>query len=329
MDNMIFAQSIGRIRYLETKMLDRSKIEALLDSKNFTDCKNMLVETVYGKYLNMPSYEDGLRLAIENLYKDMRAIVPVKEIINTLSVRYDAHNIKCIIKGIITGIDTDNLLIDAGTLSKIEMKSRIKEKNYKKMPDALKDCIIKAFSAYENTHDPQMIDITADCAAYKYMLEIAGKSGFDFMTDITKRMIDVINIKSFVRIKAQNRDIDVLEKAFIDGGYLKLELFTSFMNYSMDKFAAKIIYTEYSKWYEGGFKDYLTTNDIGYIEKYGDNYLLDYLKKAKFISFGPEPIVAYIIAIENEIKILRIILTGKKNDVSEDLIRERLRDIYV
>ena len=329
MDNMIFAQSIGRIRFLETKMLDAAKIEALLDSKNFTDCKNMLLETTYGSFINMPSYEDGLRLAIENLYKDMRAIVPVKEIIDVLSARYDVHNIKCIIKGIITGIDTDHLLIDAGTISKIEMKSKIKEKNYKKMPDILRDCIIEAFSIYDNSHDPQLIDITLDRAAYKYMLEIAGTSGFDFMTDITKRMIDILNIKSFVRIKSQNRDIDVLEKAFIDGGYLKLELFAGFMNYSMDKFAAKIIYTEYSKWYEGGFKDYLTTNDIGYIEKYGDNYLLDYLKKAKFISFGPEPIVAYIIAIENEIKILRIILTGKKNDVSEDLIRERLRDIYV
>jgi len=39
--------------------------------------------------------------------------------------------------------------------------------------------------------------------------------------------------------------------------------------------------------------------------------------------------VGYIGARENEIKILRVLLVGKINGISEDLIRERLRDVYV
>jgi len=55
---------------------------------------------------------------------------------------------------------------------------------------------------------------------------------------------------------------------------------------------------------------------------------MSFIKNAKRINFGPEPIIAYIIAKETEIKIIRIILAGKLNKVDSNIIRERLRDIY-
>ena len=44
---------------------------------------------------------------------------------------------------------------------------------------------------------------------------------------------------------------------------------------------------------------------------------------------GIEVPVSYILALENEIKNVRIILAGKDAGLSEDRIRERLRDCYV
>jgi V/A-type H+-transporting ATPase subunit C len=41
------------------------------------------------------------------------------------------------------------------------------------------------------------------------------------------------------------------------------------------------------------------------------------------------PLAAYILARENEIKSVRILLSGKINDLPEDSIRERLREMYV
>ena len=46
-------------------------------------------------------------------------------------------------------------------------------------------------------------------------------------------------------------------------------------------------------------------------------------------SFSIGPLVAYILARENEIKTVRIILSGKQNDFSDDAIRERVREMYV
>ena len=41
------------------------------------------------------------------------------------------------------------------------------------------------------------------------------------------------------------------------------------------------------------------------------------------------PLLGYLIARENEIKTVRIILTGKQNGFSDDAVRERIREMYV
>ena len=55
---------------------------------------------------------------------------------------------------------------------------------------------------------------------------------------------------------------------------------------------------------------------------------MNMMKEAKMIPFGGEPLLAYIYAKETEIKVVRIIMVGKLNNIAEEVIRERLRDIY-
>ena len=45
--------------------------------------------------------------------------------------------------------------------------------------------------------------------------------------------------------------------------------------------------------------------------------------------FGIGPIAAYILARDNEIKTVRIILAAKRNDLPEEMLRERVREMYV
>jgi V/A-type H+-transporting ATPase subunit C len=142
-------------------------------------------------------------------------------------------------------------------------------------------------------------------------------------------MIDIVNIKSFIRIKVQDRGREFLHKVYIGGGRLDFDIFANNLNDSLENFANRIFHTDYYKWVKEGIGEYIKNGDLGRIEKYGDNYILDYLRKAKLVSFGPDPLIAYMIAKENEIRALRIILTGKKNGVHPDTIRERLRDVYV
>ena len=64
-------------------------------------------------------------------------------------------------------------------------------------------------------------------------------------------------------------------------------------------------------------------------ERECDNAVSDFLSGASFVSFGPEPVAAYLSMLENEITSIRIILTAKLSGTQPEIIRERLRNCHV
>jgi V/A-type H+-transporting ATPase subunit C len=328
MDYTIFASCIGRIKSLENKMLDRAKVESLVEAKDFEDSIRLLQDTRYGTYIGS-SYEEGLKSALSDLYVDMYKTSPVREVVDILSVRYDGHNIKCLIKSKFAGFGPDRLLINAGTIDPHKLKDMIFEDDLRDMPKPIRPYVEEAIEGYKSTKDPQDIDITIDKGIFFYMNQIADGSGMEYLPIIVKMLIDITNIKSFIRIKLQDRNSQFFRKAFIEGGKLDFDLFGNNMGDSIENFPSKIAHTDYYKWVKAGIEEFSKSGELGTVEKHGDDYLIENLKKSELVSFGPEPVIAYILSVENEIRMLRIVLTGKKNDVPPDKIKERLRDLYV
>ena len=52
------------------------------------------------------------------------------------------------------------------------------------------------------------------------------------------------------------------------------------------------------------------------LDKFCDNYIMKYMKEAKLKSLTIEPIVAYTYAKQTEFKNIRIIFTGKLNNIN-------------
>ena len=64
-------------------------------------------------------------------------------------------------------------------------------------------------------------------------------------------------------------------------------------------------------------------------ERWCDNRIIQTISPQKYNAFTIGPVIAYVIARQNEIKTVRIILSGKLNDLPDDSIRERVREMYV
>ncbi|MDD5731187.1 MAG: V-type ATPase subunit, partial [Candidatus Omnitrophica bacterium] len=64
------------------------------------------------------------------------------------------------------------------------------------------------------------------------------------------------------------------------------------------------------------------------VEKASADYLINVLKQAKYLSFGPEPVLAYYYAKVNEINLVRMVILGKLNDVPGITLKERLNEVY-
>ena len=69
--------------------------------------------------------------------------------------------------------------------------------------------------------------------------------------------------------------------------------------------------------------------DLTQFEKNCDDFIMSYVKDARYKSLTPEPIVGYIIGKETEVKCIRIIMTCKLNDIDVETIKERVRESYV
>ena len=160
------------------------------------------------------------------------------------------------------------------------------------------------------------------------MIAKAEESNFDFVIDFIKKSIDLTNIKTMIRVKLQNKDIRFLESTLLDNGNIPRELFIQGLNDNLESFSNKIAKYGYEAVLKALIEEYQSSNKYNSLEVYSDNYLMSFIKNAKRINFGPEPIIAYIMAKETEIKVIRIILAGKLNKVDSSIIRERLRDIY-
>ena len=64
-------------------------------------------------------------------------------------------------------------------------------------------------------------------------------------------------------------------------------------------------------------------------ERWCDNRIIQTISPEKYHAFTIGPVIAYVIARQNEIKTVRIILSGKQNELPDDSIRERVREMYV
>lgn len=333
MDKMIFNQVIPRIRVYETKLLDKSKLDRMIDASSAEEALKVLQETEYGSLVSsikrVDEYEDILSEELNKLYNLMYEISPVKALVDLMSIKYDYQNIKVILKGRFLKEDLSHLIMPVGSQDSSKLKELIENNDLSDFPEVIRDGINKAISTFETTKDPQMVDIILDEFMFKSLIHIKDQMKDTFIDKYVAALIDTTNLKTLLRVKKQNKDREFLDSVIIEGGFVDKDKILSMLNDEAENIYGKVSTSSYSEFIKNGLEYYSKTGSVSLLEKLIDNYIMKIMKDAKIIPFGVEPLLAYIYAKETEIKIIRIIMVGKINNISGELVRERLRDIYV
>ncbi len=333
MNSMEFTQVIPRLRVLETRLLDKAKIDRMIDGDSANEALKVLQESEYANVMTgvkrAEDYEVVLSKELKRVYELMYDASPSKSLIDLMSIKYDYHNIKVILKGIFLNKDLSDILIPVGKINLSLLKNSIDNNSLGDLPSAMRNGIEKAKDVFEGTKDPQQIDIILDNAMFEEMKEIAKALDDRFVDKYVSALIDLTNLKTLLRVKKQNKTRDFLQEVIIDGGAIDEDTLVALLNDAPENISNKLAFTNYNEVIKIGIEDYTKAGSSSLLEKLIDNYIMDMMKEAKFIPFGVEPILAYIYAKETEIKVIRIIMVGKLNNISGEVIRERLRDIYV
>ena len=328
-----YLYSVTRIRALETKLLDKAKIERMIEARNADEIIKILYETEYANSISemksVEDYESVLSKELSNTYKLLSEISPVPELTNLFQLRYDIHNLKTLLKSSYLDEENDELLSEIGTIPVQQLKGMVKDKNFVDLDPVLRKCVEEVVGEFTVNPDPQLIDVALDKGLYNLMYKVARDNKSSFLTDYISAQIDLINIKSLVRVKSMGYGREFLKKVILDNGKLDYAFFSDIFDESLETLIDRLAYKDYGKVVEEGISNYMRTKSLTRFEKLSDDFIFELAKKGKYVAFGIEPLIGYLMAKENETKIIRMIMVGKINEIPNELIRERLRDVYV
>jgi len=141
--------------------------------------------------------------------------------------------------------------------------------------------------------------------------------------------IDLSNLKLFLRCRYLEWPVSQFEERFIPGGSLEKKLFVENFDLELEDFTHLIRSTPYLEAWKRGVEFLVSRESFIVFEREIDNLLMDYLKRARWIVFGPEPLFAYGQARKQELRLVRMVLAGKLLEIPSWILKERMSQTYV
>lgn len=349
-DNYIGGSISTRIR--ENNLLTSNDLERLNDYNSVEDVLNALSDSSYRdaiQNLNRPEeYEKILDEELKNSYELIENTASDDNILQYFRERYNFHNLKVLVREIAQDESYANLYNDIGNIDLAYIKRHLSSDNievgflesleiegYEPFNKSVNenDTYVEygkdALKKFRQTNNPKDIDITLDKAYYEKLLIDAKEIDLEELTKYTKERIDLINIKTLLRIKAQGNEASDLSEALIDGGYIEPERLVELAPADINHIVVKLSNENINKYLVRALDDEKSLDqNLLDLEKAIDDHQMDYSRLAKSMTYGPEVLMNYIISKEAEIKNLRIILVSKLNSLPKEFTLERLRETY-
>jgi V/A-type H+-transporting ATPase subunit C len=157
----------------------------------------------------------------------------------------------------------------------------------------------------------------------------------EFIRDYLRHYIDLYNIKSFLRLQILGEPLERLEKVLGAAGFIPSQEFVRLYHQDVTALINRMEFVQkgsatldYAYYLAEAIHKVTQQRNFLYIEKAINDFLIQILRPAKYICFGPEPIIAYYFAKVNEIHLIRMIVLAKFNALPQELWKERLNAVY-
>lgn len=328
-----YAYASARIRAKEPKLLGNSQFDRMLEASSAEEAYKVLTEAEYGiggsSTTGLFAFEELLSEEMKKCYMLLGEITPHQEVIKAFQRPHDYFNVKVLLKAEFSGGEIPRILMDTGTIGIEEITRMVRERDYKEFTPLMSEAVSEVYDVFSRTQDPQAIDLILDRAALRQQAMDLKAIDSQYLKSIAEIMTDITNIKMFTRARLLNKAWDFVKKLLGGEGTVREETFIKNSDKPAESFIEEIQHSKYGKAVTKGWELYKTKKSLASLEKLLDDYLMEYVQSAKLVTMGVEPVVAYLFAKEAEIRNVRIIMTGKINRLPVDLIRERLREVYV
>lgn len=331
MQKEAYIQASTRVRMAEKDLLTHEQLLRMAEADSIESLNRLLSETSYqqevSKLDNPEDYEQMLANELKKTYNFLYEISPDPRLVDLFTGRYVYHNMKVLAKEIIMEKDMGDLYIPFGDLPIDDMKKaaeagtlRRVERYGEELSSILKD--------YEDHKQAARIDVLADQFYAKRLIDTADALDLPIAKNYAMETVDLYNVMILLRARNLNLTSEEFERIALTGGNIYLPEVVGSYYENQEQIIGRMYSMPLGTALRTGLSKYEQTKTLSAFEKTGEDHFIELAKQTKLVSYGPEVLVSYLIAKENEIKNLRILYVSIRNGIPRDKIKERLRNTY-
>ena len=320
-DDVRYGYAVGRVRVLEGRLLQRPTFERLLDAPDLREQKRILAETHVGRYLeSVESAEDverGLEASLADLYDDFLAAADLPAaIVRYFQIPHDYANLRAAVKARLVGIELDGLFSGLGS---------VPAEAFVGTGAGLPAPFSELLTAWDDAETPPALDdveAAIDRALFAALLAAAKESRVKLLRELTVLRIDVANARLLLRARAKAMPSAEFADRLLPGGSRALAgLATSASRMGTEELAEAIVKTR--------ALGRIEAHDLADIERFdlvGDRLVAERMLAARQAPGGAEPVLAYVLAREAEVLVLRTLVAGRLAGLDREAVRVRMRE---
>jgi V/A-type H+/Na+-transporting ATPase subunit C len=331
----------ARVRARKGRLFTEKDFSEIVESENLEEVKNYLRGVPdYAKYIDQYPLEKALDSQLAETYDLIATITPdnSKEAFKFLMKKWDIRNIKSIIIAKVAGLSADqtlDLIVPFGELSD-KLDSLIEA-----------DTVTEIVNGLEGTEYPKILEdavpiynetgllLPLEASLDKYLLENLLRASAtpeddntNYLHNYIGTLVDVANVKIILRAKADSLMYDNIEPYMISDGYEIREWKLKELMEAEDVSGviSGLEGTDYAPMLSDAMTDFTETRSMASFESALDEHVN---KTAKTISlknqFGIGPMIGFLSRKEREIKNLKIIARGKREQgFTSSMIKEMM-----
>lgn len=320
----------ARVRARMGRIFNEKQFYEIIESGNIEEVKNYLRGYPdYAKYIDQYPLEKALDTLLAENYDLVARITPEnsRDAFKFLLKKWDIRNIKSIVIAKAVGLNADDtldLIVPYGDLTD-KLDALIEADNITEVLGALEGTeyapiLEDAIPIYQETGMLLPLEASLD----KYLLENLLRTvatpeddNTSYLKNYVGDMVDSTNLKIILRAKVDGLKFEDIEPYMISNGYQIREWKLKDLLETED--VAGVVSglegSDYAAILSGAMADYNETGSISAFETALDNHVNDTAKKISLKNqFGIGPMIGFLSRKEMEIKNLKIIARGKREE---------------
>ena len=323
-DDWRYTAQSAQVRVMEMQLLSRA---TLLDMANAPDFAAAVAAVSSGDYAlpqGQVRFDDvqalllEKRAAVRELFAEWMLDETVVELFKS---RTDFANLRLALRRVLTDRPVGTDYGADGNVAPEVIEQVFEEENYALFPEYLAAVTEEAILAYYQDKKIPPIDHIIDRYEAEYQIARAREVGAPFLLNLFRVQIDLSNIRTVLRLKhmdAEQRNV------LLPGGFIEMDRLRQALDLGYEALGQLFFATPYHRIVDIGAGYVASDESFLKVEQQCDEYLTGYLRATAQITAGPQPIIAYLLLKEHEIRTVRLILTAKRNLLDTKLILDRI-----